>query len=712
MDTTPQSDADIIQSFFGDNSLFSNNLGSLYNIIPGNYSNLGNQAYSSGFDYARSIAGGMPMSQVIAPGVSYSPEQPSGYTQAQLNGDTPIDRPVAPPPPVRDDQIFVPPVTPPIPQVPDDAGFLGTGIGGVTIPFDRQQVPVQLPQIDLSNIDFSQIQIPEEFRTGLQGLLGIPQIDTEALTADILGQVPSFDPTGLQSRLGALESQQIPVFDPSGLQEQITSLQQRPGFDPSGLQEQITGLQQRPGFDPSQLQEQIGLLQQQVPSRDDFMSIQQDIADLSAREIPQFDPTGLQEQITQLQQQPGFDPTALQEQITQLGQRPGFDPTQLQQQISELQTRPGFDSSGLQQQISGLQENIGQITPFDPSTLQERLGLLEQQVPTRDDFMSIQQDINQLQTRPQFDPSGLQQQIGSLEQQIGGIPQFDPTSLQQQIGALQQRPGFDPSTLQEQITALQQRPSFDPSGLQQQIGGLQQQIGGITPFDPSTLQQRLGALEQQVPSQDDFMSIQQDISQLQASPGFDPSGLQQQIEELQGRPSFDPSGLQQQIGALQQRPSFDPSSLQQQIQDLQSRPGFDPSQLQEQISGLQSNIAGIRPYDPSGLEQQISGLQQQIGGIPQFDPTGIQQQIAANQAAIAGINIPTYQAPDLSQFATQQDIQAALAGIPEQKQPDISGLLSRISELETSLSALQQPNGSTFSIDQTPISQLRPKGVI
>ena len=29
--------------------------------------------YRSGFDYARSIAGGIPMEQVIAPGVSYSP---------------------------------------------------------------------------------------------------------------------------------------------------------------------------------------------------------------------------------------------------------------------------------------------------------------------------------------------------------------------------------------------------------------------------------------------------------------------------------------------------------------------------------------------------------------------------------------------------------------------------------------------------------------
>jgi len=508
-------------------SLFSNNLGSLYNIIPSNMANLGNAGYTSGFDYARSIAGGMPMSQVIAPGVSYSPEQPMGYTQAQLNGDIPVEKPVAPPPPVRDDQIFVPPVTPPVTQLPDDPGFLGTGIGGVTIPFDRLQIPRQLPQIDLSNIDFSQIEIPENVRTGLQGLLGVPQIDPETLKADILEQVPGFDPTGLQTRLGALESQQIPVFDPSGLQEQITSLQQRPGFDPSAIQEQITALQQRPGFDPSGLQEKIGLLQQQVPSRDDFMSIQQDIAELSAREIPQFDPTGLQQQINLLQQQPGFDPTRL------------------------------------QQQIAGLQENIGQITPFDPSTLQQRLGILEQQVPTRDDFMSIQQDINQLQTRPQFDPTGLQQQIGSLEQQIGSIPQFDPSGLQEQISSLQQRPGFNPSTLQEQITALQQRPGFDPSGIQ----------------------------------------------------------------------------------------------------------------------------------------QQISGLQQQIGGIPQFDPTTLQQQIAANQAAIAGIDIPTYQAPDLSGFATQEDIQAALAGIPTQ-QPDISGLLSRISELESSLSALQQPTGREFSIDQ------------
>jgi hypothetical protein len=56
--------------------------------------------YSSGFNYAQQIAGGViPGSQVIAPGVSYSPEQAGGYTQKDLDmiaaGPAPV-MPVAP----------------------------------------------------------------------------------------------------------------------------------------------------------------------------------------------------------------------------------------------------------------------------------------------------------------------------------------------------------------------------------------------------------------------------------------------------------------------------------------------------------------------------------------------------------------------------------------------------------------------------------------
>ena len=91
--------------------------------------------YSSGFDYARSIAGGMPMEQVIAPGVSYSPEQPMGYTQEQLNLPKDVD---IPPPP--------PPILPPT-REPDDPRYFGTGIGGVTI-FDDKD-PKAIPHRDI-----------------------------------------------------------------------------------------------------------------------------------------------------------------------------------------------------------------------------------------------------------------------------------------------------------------------------------------------------------------------------------------------------------------------------------------------------------------------------------------------------------------------------------------------------------------------------------
>ena len=40
--------------------------------------------YSSGYEYARTISGGMPFEDVVAPGMSFSPDQPMGYTQADL----------------------------------------------------------------------------------------------------------------------------------------------------------------------------------------------------------------------------------------------------------------------------------------------------------------------------------------------------------------------------------------------------------------------------------------------------------------------------------------------------------------------------------------------------------------------------------------------------------------------------------------------------
>jgi len=125
--------------------------------------------YSSGFDYARSIAGGIPASQMIASGVSYSPDQPSGYTQADLNRPVLPELPVQPlPQPVIEE-----PITGPV-EPGFDGGFDYSKIPGYDNLVDRgfnfggfnprglpgmnflENLPYQ--NMDFSQIDYSRIQ--------------------------------------------------------------------------------------------------------------------------------------------------------------------------------------------------------------------------------------------------------------------------------------------------------------------------------------------------------------------------------------------------------------------------------------------------------------------------------------------------------------------------------------------------------------------------
>lgn len=59
--------------------------------------------YSSGYEYARTLAGGMPFEDVVAPGMSFSPDKPMGYTQEDLTprfvGEGPV--PVMPSAPTK-----------------------------------------------------------------------------------------------------------------------------------------------------------------------------------------------------------------------------------------------------------------------------------------------------------------------------------------------------------------------------------------------------------------------------------------------------------------------------------------------------------------------------------------------------------------------------------------------------------------------------------
>ena len=126
-------------------------------------------SFVSGFNYARSIAGGLPMEQVIAPGVSFSPDQPSGFTQMDLN--TPVTTTATPP--VQQD-IIMDDTSPDYSQLPPN--IIGGGRGdNITILQDQMRFP---PPRDI-----------------LGGFNFIPQIDVDVLREGLRNEITSLIPT-------------------------------------------------------------------------------------------------------------------------------------------------------------------------------------------------------------------------------------------------------------------------------------------------------------------------------------------------------------------------------------------------------------------------------------------------------------------------------------------------------------------------------------
>jgi hypothetical protein len=135
--------------------------------------------YSSGYEYARTIAGGMPFEDVVAPGMSFSPEDPMGYTQADLDlrnrfrGEGPA--PVMPSAPTKGTPLEASYETMPYAPVGTP---MPTKFGGLAM-------PIKVPGID-SYDGTSMSPIPEDFlqtidrsRLGLLGLVAQPKQDPE-----------------------------------------------------------------------------------------------------------------------------------------------------------------------------------------------------------------------------------------------------------------------------------------------------------------------------------------------------------------------------------------------------------------------------------------------------------------------------------------------------------------------------------------------------
>ena len=268
--------------------------GGIYNIPNGGFAiPKTDSTFTSGLNYAQSIAGGQNVPNMIAPGVSYSSAMPQGFTQAQLNGTQPQQ---------------------PVYQEPDDTNFLGTGIGGYSMPFDRKQ---QLPPVEkiFGNIPSTPIQVPpQEFNIEQLGqniadsgidfanLFGLPKAPdlSQFVTKDDLPNgrdfsidqlnLPDFDEFVLREDLPVYKEQDLsdfakiadlPTFDPQNYRDDFLSIAREgidiPQFDASGLQQQIGGLEKQiagiPQFNPQDY-------------RDDFLSIAREGIDIPQYEAP------------------------------------------------------------------------------------------------------------------------------------------------------------------------------------------------------------------------------------------------------------------------------------------------------------------------------------------------------------------------------------------------------------------------------------------
>jgi len=375
--------------------------------------------YSSGFRYAQQIAGGMPFEQVVAPGMSFSPEQPMGYTQADLNVvNLPRDvAPVFPTPPATTGQVARP-SQPMMPYAPT-----GTPMPERFIPSAQKFFPDvlpnffgQIPQFDFSNIDLSKIQIPEDVTKSLRESLGFPEIDTSKFVTK--EELPSFIPS-----IPSFEMPQIPQIDTS----QFIGRQELPNI--------LAGLPQAPQVDVSRFigREELPSLLKDIPlnipkidtsqfvSREDISGLRSDILG----SLPQIKMPDTSQFLTQQ------DISGLRSDI--LGSLPQIrmpDTSQFltQQDISGLRSDilgsipqpqlPDISRFVTQQDISGLRSDI--------------LGSLPQvQMPDVSQFVT-QQDINRaISGIPQISLSDIEARLAALESTPSiGVPKLPrPTGL-------------------------------------------------------------------------------------------------------------------------------------------------------------------------------------------------------------------------------------------------------------------------------------------
>ena len=333
-----------------------------------NYSNYQNNmvmtdpTFTSGLNYARSIAGGQNVPNMIAPGVSYSAANPQGFTQADLN--VPAAQTVAG---VPDDPAFLPggsAVNPPdYTKLPPNVIGGGAGDNVTFLPDPRANKLRGNPTgrnifggggIDYGPVELEGIERPTYQPLDLSGIQNI--LDSFRGNVDSPTPINIGKPVDLP---GVSEFSQTPII-PNGRDFSIEQIRDDlmlpnfddfvmkndvPTYDDSDLRDLIaqntTGINSVPDFDPSTLnlpdfnnfatKDDLPVFNPQ-DFRDDFINIAREGID-----IPQFDDRALKDRIGAIENKysTGFD-----ELNRSIGNIPSFDPTDLYKRLDALENQP------------------------------------------------------------------------------------------------------------------------------------------------------------------------------------------------------------------------------------------------------------------------------------------------------------------------------------------------------------------------------------
>ena len=218
----------------------------------------------------------------------------------------------------------------------------------------------------------------------------IPQIDYDEITNRVRGgiDIPEFDLSGIESRLGAIEGREMPSIDLSGIESRLGAIEGRevpsidydaitsrvreginipeytaPTLDYDELANRVRGSIDIPTVDLSGIESRLGAIEGREMPTVDLSGIESRLGAIESRPDPTFDTSGLMSAIDANRQAIAGLPAPA----------PAVDLSGIQSRLDAIEGRPDptFDTSGIMDAIAANREAIsGMPAPapaFDPS---------------------------------------------------------------------------------------------------------------------------------------------------------------------------------------------------------------------------------------------------------------------------------------------------------------------------------------------------------